>query len=289
MVSFKVLKPGEPMRRRDFVTLLGGAAAVPSLSWPLTAHAQQPERMRRVGMLINLSESDPEAQAVVAAFLKELQRLGWNDGRNVRIDTRWSAGDAERIRGYASELIALAPDVLVAYAASVVRPLQQMTRTVPIVFAGAIDPVAAGLVASLARPGGNATGFVQFEYGISGKWLELLKQIAPGMTRAAVIRDASVSSGIGQFGAIQSAAPSLRVEVSPINVRDDSKIEHDLSAFARLPNGGLIVTASAAAAVHKDFIVTAAARHKLPAVYYDASCDRSQSSARRPPCVGLGR
>jgi putative ABC transport system substrate-binding protein len=223
--------------------------------------------MRRIGVLMPLAADDPEAQTRLGAFLQGLQQLGWTIGRNLRVDFRWGAGNVGAMRKYAAELVALTPDVLLGPGTTPVGPLLEATRTVPIVFVHVVDPVGAGFVASLARPGGNATGFVQFEYGISGKWLELLKQIAPGLT--AVIRDASVSSGIGQFGAIQSAAPSLRVEVSPINVRDDSEIEHDLSAFARSPNGGLIVTASAAAAVHKDFIVTAAARHKLPAVYYD--------------------
>jgi putative ABC transport system substrate-binding protein len=223
--------------------------------------------MRRIGVLMPLAADDPEAQTRLGAFLQGLQQLGWTIGRNLRVDFRWGAGNVGAMRKYAAELVALTPDVLLGPGTTPVGPLLEATRTVPIVFVHVVDPVGAGFVASLARPGGNATGFVQFEYGISGKWLELLKQIAPGLT--AVIRDASVSSGIGQFGAIQSAAASLRVEVSPINVRDDSEIEHDLSAFARSPNGGLIVTASAAAAVHKDFIVTAAARHKLPAVYYD--------------------
>jgi putative tryptophan/tyrosine transport system substrate-binding protein len=209
-----------------------------------------------------LAADDPEGQTRLGAFLQGLQQLGWTIGRNLRVDHRWGAGNVGAMRKYATELVALTPDVLLGPGTTPVGPLLETTRTVPIVFVHVVDPVGAGFVSSLARSGGNATGFVQFEYGISGKWLELLKQIAPGLTRAAIIRDASVSSGIGQFGAIQSAAPSLRVEVSPINVRDDSEIEHDLSAFARSPNGRLIVT-SAAAAVHKDFIVTAAARHKL--------------------------
>jgi putative ABC transport system substrate-binding protein len=252
------------VNRREFITLLGGVAA-----WPLAARAQQGERMRRIGVLMPLAADDPEAQTRLGAFLQGLQQLGWTIGRNLRVDHRWGAGNVGAMRKYATELVALTPDVLVGPGTTPVGPLLEATRTIPIVFVHVVDPVGAGFVSSLARPGGNATGFVQFEYGISGKWLELLKQIAPDLTRAAVIRDASVSSGIGQFGAIQSAAPSLRVEVSPINVRDDSEIEGDLSAFARSPNGGLIVTASAAAAVHKDFIVAAAARHKLPAVYYD--------------------
>jgi putative ABC transport system substrate-binding protein len=252
------------MKRREFIIRLGGAAV-----WSTAAHAQQDERMRRIGVLMPLAADDPEAQTRLGAFLQGLQQLGWTIGRNLRVDFRWGAGNVGAMRKYAAELVALTPDVLLGPGTTPVGPLLEATRTVPIVFVHVVDPVGAGFVASLARPGGNATGFVQFEYGISGKWLELLKQIVPGLTRAAVIRDASVSSGIGQFGAIQSAAPSLRMEVSPINVRDDSEIEHDLSTFARSSNGGLIVTASAAAAVHKDFIVAAAARHKLPAVYYD--------------------
>src|SRR5262245_26971415 len=252
------------MKRREFIILLGGAAA-----WSTAAHAQQHERMRRIGVLMPLAADDPEAQTRLGAFLQGLQQLGWTIGRNLRVDFRWGAGNVGAMRKYAAELVALTPDVLLGPGTTPVGPLLEATRTVPIVFVHVVDPVGAGFVSSLPRPGGNATGFVQFEYGISGKWLELLKQVAPSLTRAAVIRDASVSSGIGQFGAIQSAAPSLRVDVSPINVRDDSEIERDLSAFARSPNGGLIVTASAAAAVHKDFIVASAALHKLPAIYYD--------------------
>jgi putative ABC transport system substrate-binding protein len=254
-------------RRREFITLLGGAAA--TAAWPLAARAQQSERVRRIGVLMPLAADDPEGQTRLGAFLQELQQLGWRIGSNLGVDHRWGAGDVAAMRKYASELVALTPDVLLGPGTTPVGPLLEATRTVPIVFVHVVDPVGAGFVSSLARPGGNATGFVQFEYGISGKWLELLKQVTPSLTRAAVVRDASVSSGIGQFGAIQSAAPSLRVDVSPINVRDNSEIERDLSAFARSPNGGLIVTASAAAAVHKDFIVASAARHKLPAIYYD--------------------
>ena len=215
--------------------------------WPLAARAQQGERMRRIGVLMPAAADDPEVQARIAAFLQGLQQLGWTIGRNVRIDTRWAAGNAADIRKYAAELVALAPDVILATGASTVGPLLQATRTVPIVFVVVPDPVGAGFVDSLARPGGNATGFMQFEYGISGKWLELLKQIAPGVTRAAVLRDPAIAAGIGQFGAIQSVAPSLGVEVSPVNVRDAGEIERAVTAFARAPNGGLIVTASALA------------------------------------------
>ena len=224
--------------------------------------------MRRIGVLMSLAADDPEGQARIAAFLQGLQQLGWTDGRNVRIDTRWGAGDAERIRRYAAELVALAPDVILASGGSIVGPLLQATRTVPIVFTQTSDPVGAGFVESLARPGGNATGFTSFEYGMSGKWLELLKQIAPGVTRAAVLRDAAIASGIGQLGAIQSVAPSFGVEVSPVDVRDAGEIERAITAFARSSNGGLIVTASGLAIVHRDLIITLAARHKLPAVYF---------------------
>ena len=251
------------MKRREFITLLGGAAA----AWPLAARAQQPERMRRIGVLMSLAADDPEGQARVAAFLQGLQQLGWTDGRNVRIDTRWGAGDADRSRKYAAELVALAPDVILASGGSAVGPLLQATRTVPIVFTQTPDPVGAGFVASLARPGGNATGFTMFEYGMSGKWLELLKQIAPGVTRAAVLRDPAIPAGIGQFGAIQAVAPSFGVEVSPIDVRDAAEIERAIAAFARGSNGGLIVTSSGLAPVHRDLIITLAARHRLPAVY----------------------
>jgi putative ABC transport system substrate-binding protein len=205
----------------------------------------------------------------LTAFLQGLQQLGWSGGRNMRIDTRWTAGKADDIRKYAMELVALAPDIILATTSPTVAALQMVTRTIPIVFAQAVDPVGAGFVDSLARPGGNITGFTPFEYGISAKWLELLKEIAPGVTRAVVIRDPAIASGIGQFGAIQSMAPSLKVELSPVNVHDPSEIERALAAFVRIANGGLIVTASPLATVHRDLIVTLAARHKLPAVYYE--------------------
>jgi putative ABC transport system substrate-binding protein len=251
------------MKRREFITLLGGAAA----AWPLAARAQ-PERMRRIGVLMNPGESDPEGQARFAAFLQGLQQLGWTDGRNVRIDTRWSPGDADDTRRHATELVALAPDVILATGSATVASLLPVTHAVPIVFVLFPDPVGAGIVDSLARPGGNVTGFTSYEYGISGKWLELLKQIAPGVTRAAVIRDPAASGGIGQFAAIQSVAPSLGVEVSPVNVRDAGEIERAVTAFVRSSNGGLIVTGSALAFVHRNLLVTLAARHKLPAVYW---------------------
>jgi putative ABC transport system substrate-binding protein len=250
------------MKRREFITLLGGAAA----AWPLAAHAQQPEQARRIGVLIPLAADDPEGKVRLAAFLQELQQLGWADGRNVRIDTRWAGAKADDIRKHAAELAALAPDVILAHGTSTVRPLLQATRTVPIVFVNVIDPVGAALVDSLARPGGNATGFIQFEYGISGKWLELLKEIAPGVRRVAVLRDAA-TSGTGQFGALQSVAPSMGVELRPVNVGEASEIERTITSFARSPNGGLIQTGSSLAAAHRQLIVTLAARYKLPAVY----------------------
>jgi putative ABC transport system substrate-binding protein len=249
-------------RRRFLATLLGGAVA-----WPLAVRAQQGEQVRRIGVLMPLAADDPEAQSRVAAFAQGLQQLGWTIGRNVRIDTRWAAGDAERIRKYAAELAALAPDVILAGGGAVVPSLLQATRTVPIVFTQTPDPVGAGFVNSLARPGGNATGFATYEYGISAKWLELLKEIAPRVTRAAVIRDAAIASGTGQWGALQSVAPSFGVELSPVNMRDADEIERAVAAFARSPNGGVILAGSTLAVVHRDLIVTLAARHKLPAVY----------------------
>jgi ABC-type uncharacterized transport system substrate-binding protein len=253
------------MRRREFITLLGGAA----VAWPLAARAQQREQMRRIGALMNLAENDPEGQARNAAFLQGLQQLGWTDGRNVRIEYRWTLGDADRIRKYAAELVALEPDVILASGSSHAGPLLQASRTVPIVFVTVPDPVGAGFVDSLARPGGNATGFLAFEYGVSGKWLELLKHIAPDVTRVAVLRDPAISAGIGQFAAIQSVAPSFGVELSPVNVRDAGEIQRAVAAFERFANGGLIVTGSALAVVHRELIVTLAARHKLPAVYWN--------------------
>jgi putative ABC transport system substrate-binding protein len=252
-----------PMRRREFITLLGSGVA----GWPLAARAQQPDRVRRVGVLMNLALGDPEGEARIAAFVQALQRLGWSDGRNLRIDHRWAAGDAGRFKGYAEELLALAPDVFLAAATPSVQALQRVTRTVPIVFANVADPVGAGFVDTLARPGGNATGFTPFEYGLSGKWLELLKEIAPRVTRVAVLRDLNI--GLGQLGAIQSVAPSLGVELTPIGVDDVGQMERTAAAFARSSNGGLIVTASTSAIIHRDLITTLAARNKLPAVYYE--------------------
>ncbi len=253
------------IKRREFIALLGGAAA----GWPRAAHAQQGEGMRRIGVLRGgLAADDSDAQANIAAFLQGLQQLGWTDGRNLRIDYRWGLGNVDNIRKYAAELAALAPDVILASGTAPMAPLLQATRTVPIVFVNVADPVGAGFVDSLARPGGNATGFIQFEYSLSGKWLELLKQIAPGVTRAAVLRDPAITAGIGQFAVIQAVAPSVGVEVSPVNVRDAGEIERAVAAFARSPNGGLVVTSSALAIVHRELIIKLAARHKLPAVYY---------------------
>jgi putative ABC transport system substrate-binding protein len=232
------------------------------------AGAQQAERMRLIGVLLPATGDEAEMQARIAAFHQGLQQSGWTIGRNVRIDTRWATTDAAEIRKHAAELAALAPDVILAHAATTVGPLLQATRTVPIVFPAVVDPVGAGFVDSLARPGGNATGFMAFEYSLAGKWLELLKEIAPGVTRAAVLRDAAIPSGIGQFAVIQSVAPSVGVEVSPINLRDAGEIELGVEAFARGANGGLIVAASALATLHRDLIITLAARHKLPAVYF---------------------
>jgi putative tryptophan/tyrosine transport system substrate-binding protein len=250
--------------RREFITLLGGAAAV----WSLAARAQQGERMRRIGVLMPHDQDSPVGQARIAALVQELQRLGWT-GRNVRIDIRWAGADTENIRRHAAELAALAPDVILANGSVVVTPLLQATRTVPIVFVVVPDPVGAGFVDSSARPGGNAIGFVQFEYGLSGKWLELLKEIAPRVTRAAVLRDAAIPAGTGQFGAIQSVAPSVGVEVRPVNIRDAGEIERAVAAFALSANGGLIVTGSALAQLHRNLIITLAARYKLPAVYFE--------------------
>jgi putative ABC transport system substrate-binding protein len=249
------------MRRRDFMTGIAGSAA----AWPLTARAQ-PERIRRVGVLMNTAD-DLEGHSRVAAFVQGLQELGWSDARNVRFDIRWALGEPDRLHKSAAELVASAPDALLANTTPAVATLQQATTTVPIVFVGLIDPVGAGIVASLARPGGNTTGFALFEYGISGKWLALLKEIAPGVTRAAVLRDAATAAGTGQLGAIQAVAPSLGIELSPIALHDASAIERDIAAFARGIDRGLIVTAGPFGAVHYNLITALAAQHRLPAVY----------------------
>jgi putative ABC transport system substrate-binding protein len=252
------------MRRREFITLIGGAAA---LLHPPAARAQQPEQIRRIGVLLGIAPDDPDAQTRYAAFLQRLQQLGWIEGRNLRIDTRWAAGNAADTRKYAAELVALAPDVIVSIGSASVGPLLQATHTVPIVFAIVIDPVGAGFVDNLSRPGANTTGFMIFEYSLCGKWLELLKQIVPDVTRAAVLRDPAIAAGIGQFAVIESVAPSVGVEVSPVNVSDAGEMERDVTAFARSSNRALVVTASAQAVVHHDLIITLAARYNLPAVY----------------------
>jgi putative ABC transport system substrate-binding protein len=248
------------IKRREFITLLGGAA-----TWPLAARAQQSDRVRRIAVLMNVADDDAEGQSRLTAFVQGLQELGWTDGRNARIEYRWAAGDPERIRKYVADLVALAPDVILATGTAVATPLALATRTVPIVFAQVIDPVGSGLVASLAQPGGNATGFTVFEYGMSGKWLELLKEVAPRVTRVAVLRD--FIAGLGQLGALQSAAPSFGVELTPIGVNDAGEIESAVAAFARAKNGGLIVTGSTPGLVHRELITTLAAQHRLPAVY----------------------
>jgi putative ABC transport system substrate-binding protein len=251
------------MKRREFVTLLGGTVA-----WPLAARAQQSERMRRIGVIMSGAADDPVGQAEAKAFQQGLQQLGWIDGRNVRTDYRWAAGTVENFRKYAAELVALTPDVILAVGGAT-GPVLQATRTVPIVFTVTSDPVGSGFVDSLSRPGRNATGFMLFEYSLSAKWVELLKQIAPGVTRAAVLRDPELTSGIGQFSVIQYVAPSVGVEVSPIDMRADAnEIERAVTAFARAANGGLIVAAAPLSLFHRDLIITLAARHKLPAVYY---------------------
>ena len=250
------------MRRREFITLLGGAA----VTWPLTARAQQSERVRRIGVLMNLAADDREGRARLAAFQQELQQLGWIDGRNARIDIRWGAGDAERYRTYAAELVALAPDVILAATTAAVLALKQTTPIVPLVFVGVIDPVGSGLVASLARPGGNATGFTLFEYAIAAKWLELVKEIAPGVTRVAVLRDPTIAAGIGQFAAVQTVAP-MNIELSAVGLQEADEIEQSIAGFAHGSNGGLIVTAGGFSVNHPDLIVALAARYKLPVVY----------------------
>jgi putative tryptophan/tyrosine transport system substrate-binding protein len=253
------------MKRREFIGLLGSV----TVACPLAARAQQHDRMRRIGVLMALAADDPAGQARFVAFVQALQELGWTDGRNVRIDTRWAAGDAERFRRYAAELVALAPDVILASGGTGVGALLQVSRTVPIVFTQTQDPVGAGYVDSLALPGGNTTGFTNQEYGTSGKYLELLKEIAPRIARAAVLRDPTTPQGIGSFGAIQAVAPSLGVELRPIDVHDAPEIERAVTAFARSANGGLIVTGSALTALHRDLFITLAARHKLPAIYWE--------------------
>jgi putative ABC transport system substrate-binding protein len=251
------------VKRREFITLVGGAAV-----WPLVARAQQSERMRRIGILMLFAEDDPAAKTRIGALIEGLQQLGWTVGRNLQVDIRWGATDAVRSRRYAAELVALAPDVVLAGASEATAALREATRTVPIVFVGVTDPVGGGYVASLARPGGNATGLSYVEYGMGGKWVELLKEIAPRVTRAAVLRDPTLPAGTGLLGAIQSAAPSFGVETSPVDVRDASEIERIIVDFARKPNGGLIVVASPVALLNRKLIIDMAANHRLPTVYF---------------------
>jgi putative tryptophan/tyrosine transport system substrate-binding protein len=252
------------MQRRGFLAILGSAVA----AFPLTARSQQADRMRRIGVLIGLAANDAQGQAALAALLQALAQLGWVDGRNVKIDYRWGGGNADEARKYAAELVGLGPEVMMATGGASVGALLQASKTIPVVFANVPDPVGSGFVESLSRPGGSATGFVQFEYSLSGKWLELLKQIAPDVKNAAILWDPTIVAGIGQFAVIQSVAPSLGLEVHAINVRDAAGIERAIEAFARIPNGGMIVTASALAIIHRDLIVKLAARHRLPTVYF---------------------
>ena len=257
------------MRRRQFLGVLGGVAAGLAASCPLAARAQQADRIRRIGIFTPLVAGEPEAKIRIAAFLHGLEQLGWTVGRNLQIDYRWGGGNVEAIRKYSAELAALAPDAILATGSSTVGPLLQATRSVPIVFVVVPDPVGAGFVDSLARPGGNATGFIQFEYGISGKWLELLKEIAPNLTRVAILRDAAITAGTGQWGAVQSVAPALRLEIQPINLRNATDIQRDIETFARLPNGGMIVTGSALSVLHRALFIELATRHKLPTIYFE--------------------
>jgi putative ABC transport system substrate-binding protein len=251
------------MKRRQFISLLGSALA----GWSCPAQAQQAERVRRIGVMTNLTERDPETKLRLDGFRQSLRQLGWIEGNNLRLDYRWGDGDTDMHRRNAAELVALKPDVILAHGSTIMGPLQRATRNIPIVFVSVADPVAGGFVASLARPGGNATGFTSFEYGQSGKWLELLKEIAPAVTRAAVIRDPEQVSGGGQIGAIQAVASSLRVDMNPVGMRDLDDIEHAIAAFAARPNGGLIVTTAAWAQIHRNELVALAARHRLPAIY----------------------
>jgi ABC-type uncharacterized transport system substrate-binding protein len=254
------------VRRRDFIRLLGGTAAI---SWPLAARAQQGDRVRRIGVLMNLAADDPASIARAKALTQGLQALGWIEGRNVRIDYRWAAGKADRFQRHAAEIVALTPDVILAAGATALPPILQATRTIPIVFVHVPDPVGNNYVASLSRPGGNATGFLSFEYNLAAKWVELLKEIAPNVKLAGVLRDATVAYGIGQFAVIQSAAPSHGLDVTPINLGDASEIERGIVALSRFANGGLILTASPTAPLHRDLIIGLAARHKLPAVFIE--------------------
>ncbi len=255
------------MRRREFIAALGGAAA--TTAWPLAVRSQQAGGMRRIGVLAGVAADDPNGRVRIAALLQGLQQSGWTVGGNLKIEYRWAAGSADDLRKYATELAGLAPDVIFAAGGTSLGALLQATHTVPIVFVVVPDPVGSGFVDSLSRPGGNATGFMQFEYSLSGKWLELLKQIAPDLNRAAVVWDPAIPPGIGQFAVIQSVAPSFGVELRPVNARDPAEIERRIADFARSANGGLIVTASALSVVHRELIVKLAAQYKLPAVYFE--------------------
>src|SRR5262245_6484090 len=252
------------LKRREFVTVLGGAVV-----WPIAARAQQGQRMRRIGVLMNLAADDPVSIARAKAFVEGLQALGWTNGRNVHLDYRWAEGKPDLFQQYASELVALAPEVILTSGGAGIPPVLQATRTIPVVFVIAPDPVGNGFVASLSRPGGNATGFMNFEYNLAAKWVELLKEVAPNVTRVGVLRDAAVAFGIGQFAVIQSVATSLHVDVMPIHVQDAVQIERDVQALAQSPNGGLVLTAAPAAPGHRDLIIALAARHKLPAIYVE--------------------
>jgi len=272
------------MRRREFITMLGGTAA-----WPLAARAQQVERMRTIGVLTPFAANDAEGQARLTAFAQGLQHSGWIVGQNIRIEYRWGDGRADTMRKYAAELVALAPDVILATTAPPTAALQRATRTIPVVFAMIVDPVGAGIVASLSRPGGNITGFMQFEFSVAGKWLELLKEIAPSVTRAAIVRDPTIATGIGQFAVLQAMAPPLGIEVIPVNARDAGEIEHGITAFARSPNGGLVVTGGQAT-VHRELIAKRAAQHRLPAVYpYRFYVDEGGLVSYGPDLPGLFR
>jgi putative ABC transport system substrate-binding protein len=253
------------MQRRHFITLLGGTA----VGWPLAALAQQGQQVRRIGVIVPASPDDASFQTWIGVFLQALAQLGWTIGRNMRLDIHWATPNATKIRQHAAELAALTPDVILTSGTSTTAPMLQATRTVPIVFATVVDPVGAGLIDSLARPGGNATGFLLYDFNLGGKWLELLKQIAPTITRVAVLRDASTTSGTGQFAAIQAVAPSLKVDVVPVNMREAADLERTIAAFARSPNGGVILTGSGLSILHRDLIIALAARYKLPAIYYE--------------------
>ena len=255
------------MRRRDFITMIGSGAA----TWPLAGHAQQRERMRRISVLLPATADDTHYQTWLGAFLQGLTQSGWNIGQNVQVDIRWATANADAVRRNAAELVSLAPEVIFAIGASSVGPLLQATRTIPIVFAAVADPIGAGFVDSLARPGRNATGFMAFEYGISGKWLELLKQILPSLTRAAVVRDAGTPTGVAQFGVIQAMASALKVEITQVDLRDAGETERAITAFAGSSNGGLIIAASGLAFIHRDLIIKLAAKRQLPAIYFDRS------------------